>query len=488
MPCCACTARDLAAGISRGARSSICRCAVTRERRVAALLDDGLETCGIAAWLHPSARRPRGRGPRRRASGSPRRGVRDSYAAEVSALARWRRLASSTSGGVRAWQRLVTDRAAVRSAARFVSRLARRRAGARRPRGPGRPWREASVTDAPMRGRVSLRTAPRHRSVRRRVRTGSTRRGSCPSERRRGAYASSNRLPLFGSAPPVAYRSGSRALRTGIRRTTGTCSLVPAARSACCVPSGSCVEVSPPAGGVFAYGGFAGEPCSYRDRPRAFPRRQRVARAGASGACCRDGGLACNCRGRALDLRSGVGEWRVASVRAAGALNPARAGCPGPLACVPLVAPPASVERRVRLEVVVERISQAWHAGPPVGSHATATRQQAVGLVEPISAGNGGRPVRWRCGSAPICSAIGGAIHKDDRRTKHPAGALSAPSACSPEEALVRRPKRTRNAKIGRGPRMRCGLVSCGREADFRSPVARRWGKRKRRPAVPGRT
>ena len=156
---------------------------------------------------------------------------------------------------------------------------------------------------------------------------------------------------------------------------------------------------------------------------RAFPRRRRVARAGAARACRRDG-LACNCQGRALDLRSGVGEWRVASARAAGALKPARAGFPGPLACVPLVAPPASVERRVRLEVVVERISQARHAGPPVGSHATPTRQPAVGLAVPISSGIGSRPVRWRCGPAPICSAIGGAIHKGRPPNEAPGGHL----------------------------------------------------------------
>ena len=244
-------------------------------------------------------------------------------------------------------------------------------------RGPGRPWRDASTTDAPPCSCACRCARPhvidlfaavcvqdRHGVARARVNGGAAR-----TRRRIG-------FPSIGSAPPVAYRSGSRALRTGIRRTTGTRSLVPAARSACCVPSGSCVEVSPPAGRVLP-------------RPaRAFPRRRRVARAGAARACRRDG-LACNCQGRALGLRYGVGEWRVASARAAGALKPARAGCPGPLACVPLVAPPASVERRVRLEVVVERIPQARHAGPPVGSHATAARQPAVGLAVPISAGTG---------------------------------------------------------------------------------------------------
>ena len=253
-----------------------------------------------------------------------------------------------------------------------------------------------------MRVRVSLRTAARHRSVRRRVRTGSTRRGSCPSERRRGAYASSNRFPLFGSAlfgsaPPVAYRSGSRrvhsyrppARRAAYRRVRASRFRHRRAASSLTV-------------------GSRGEPCSYRDRRVPSPEGGvlrapvRLVRAVVKAACRVTAGLV------ALDLRSGVGG--VASVRAGGALNPARAGCPGPLACVPLVAPPASVERRVRLEVVVERISQAWHAGPPVGSHATATRQPAVGLVVPIGSGIGSRPVRWRCGPAPIGAAIGGAI------------------------------------------------------------------------------
>ena len=201
IPCCACTARDLAAGISRGARSSIVSpvCSMTDSMRAASRRGFTLRLEGLAAAVRDGehrvrhgagARFVRGRGPRARAVAAPR----------VVDLRRRARGAAPRGG-------------ACRSTIGGTVRIAPRPATGLEPAGREdrcRPWRDASVTDAPMRVRVSLRTAERHRSVRRRVRTGSTRRGSCPSERRRGAYASSNRLPLFGSAPPVAYRSGSR--------------------------------------------------------------------------------------------------------------------------------------------------------------------------------------------------------------------------------------------------------------------------------------
>ena len=184
------------------------------------------------------------------------------------------------------------------------------RTGARRPRGPGRPWRDASVTDAPpcpgawscarphVIDRFAAVSVPdRHGVARARVNGGAAR------TRRRIGFLSSVSRRRLRTAPVrgVFTRTGRplgvlrtrpvRASRFRDRRTASSLA-VGSWASRARTETGACLP------------------------PKAACCARRC------GWCVRDGGLPCSCRGRALDPRSGVGEWRVASVRVAGAPEP----------------------------------------------------------------------------------------------------------------------------------------------------------------------
>ena len=174
-------------------------------------------------------------------------------------------------------------------------------------------------------------------------------------------------------------------------------------------------------------------------------------------------------------------------------------------------APPARWTRHVPAALVLLRACRSsrrpprWSAACGSRSWLSASRRPGMPgrLSAPTPRRHDGTPSGSSCGSVPA-SGAGRSDGAAGRRRPVPRSAARSqgrPPNEAPGGRLVGAPglfarggcgqaaeADPQTRKSARGPTRRCGLVSRGRKADFRSPFARRQGRRKRRPAVPGRT